>query len=316
MSTILITGGTGLIGKALSKKLLESGHEVIVLTRDVDRSVATNNINGLQFAAWDLNKKWIDAEALSKADTIIHLAGANVAEGRWTTKRKWEIQDSRISTGKLLVHSLSHTPNKVKKIISASAIGWYGPDKSVPNSSPFIETDAVDLSYLGETCLRWENALEGITALGITKVTLRIGIVLSPIGGALKEFLKPLQFGLATIMGSGKQIVSWIHIDDLVSLIEFSINNESINGIYNAVAPHPISNEQLVKTMASLPFKNVLKKFSVVVKVPALLLKIALGEMSVEVLKSATVSSQKIQAAGFSFKYDTIKKALVSFINS
>ena len=315
MATIVITGGTGLIGKALSKALLADGHSIIILTRNVSNALSSSPIEGLRYAAWDVEKKWIDADAISQADYIIHLAGANVADGRWTVKRKWEIQNSRIQSGETLVQALRTTPNKVKKVIAASAIGWYGPDKTIPNPTPFVETDKVDLSYLGETCLRWENSLEGINDLQIKKVTLRIGIVLTPAGGALKEFLKPLQYGIATIMGNGKQVVSWIHIEDLIALIKYSIANDTLEGVYNAVSPNPVTNENLVKTMAGLPFKNMLKKFSIVIKVPAILLKIGLGEMSVEVLKSATVSSAKIQSTGFNFKYDTIKTALASFIN-
>jgi uncharacterized protein len=306
METILITGGTGLIGTAITNSLVKDGYKVVVLSRNVINSDQPL----LQYAQWNPEQGEIDKQAIKEADYIIHLAGANVAEGRWTEKRKQEIVDSRVKSGALLVKALREIPNKIQAIISASAIGWYGADPSIPNPNPFIETDPADTAFLGATCQKWEAAIEPVVNLGKRLVKLRIGIVLSDKGGAYKEFHKPLKFGVASVLGSGKQVVSWIHIDDLVRLFVYALKNETMNGIYNAVAPNPVTNEQLIKKMA-----NIKGGPSVTAPVPSFVLKALLGEMSIEVLKSATVSSEKVQKAGFSFQYSTIESALKDLEN-
>lgn len=301
MATVLITGGTGLIGKALTKELLAKGYEVIVLTRKIE---VGQKQPGLSYAQWDLEKQTIDEKAIQKADYIIHLAGANVAGGRWTEKRKKEILDSRTKSSGLIVKALSEIQNGVKAVISASAIGFYGADPTIPNPKPFTETDPADNSFLGKTCQAWENSIDPVVSLGKRLVKLRTGIVLSNEGGAYAEFKKPLSFGVASVLGSGKQIISWIHIHDITGLYIFAIENEQINGVYNAVAPAPVSNQKLIEVMAEE------KKIAIPMKVPTFALKLALGEMSVEVLKSATVSSKKIEAAGYMFMFPSVGAAV------
>ncbi len=190
MATILITGGTGLVGKALGQALLEKGYTVIILSRQTGKKSAVAN---LSYAAWDAEKQTIDEEAISSADYIIHLAGAGVADKRWTKKRKQEIIDSRVNSSQLIVDSLKTIPNKVKAIVSASAIGWYGADPAIPNPKPFEENNPADETFLGNTCKLWEESIEPVTQSGKRLVKLRIGIVLSNDGGALSEFKKPLQ---------------------------------------------------------------------------------------------------------------------------
>jgi uncharacterized protein len=302
MATITITGGTGMVGSALIKKLADKGHNIIVLTRKAKPSAGK-----ISYRVWNVETGTIDASAITEADYIVHLAGAGVAEERWTEKRKKEIVESRVKSGELLVRSLASMPNKVKAVISASAQGWYGADPRIPNPRPFIETDGADDQFLGHTCKQWEGAISPVAALGKRLVIFRIGIVLSNKGGAYPAFRKPLQFGAATILGSGKQVVSWIHIDDLVRLFMTGIENNNWQGVYNAVAPHPVSNKELILQMAKQR-----GKFSVSLPVPAFALKVALGEMSVEVLKSTTVSSQKAEEAGFTFLYPTISNAVAA----
>lgn len=302
MSTVLITGGTGLIGRALTKELINKGYTVTILTRDKSRHKATKNIS---YAEWNVEKQTIDKEAVAKADFIIHLAGANVAEGRWTEKRKKEIVDSRVQSGALLVKAIKQAPTAIKAVVSASAIGWYGPDPQVPNPRPFVESDSADNNFLGTTCQQWEAAIQPVVEAGKRLVVLRTGIVLSNDGGAYAEFKKPLNLGIASVLGSGKQVVSWIHITDLVRLYIEALENNQLNGVYNAVAPNPVNNKTLIAEMARQR-----KKFYIKAPVPAFVLKTMLGEMSVEVLKSATVSSRKIESAGFQFMFSDIGTAL------
>jgi len=293
-----------MIGKALTQALIERGFNVIILTRHInDKQNA--KIDKLSYAIWDLEKRTIDKDAFAKADYIIHLAGASVAEKRWTKKRKKEIVSSRVDSGKLIVESLKTLPNKIKTIISATAIGWYGPDKN--GGKTFTEVDPSSNDFLGQTCKLWEGAIEPVSFLGKRLVKLRIGIVLSNEGGAYVEFKKPLNFRFATILGNGRQIVSWIHIDDLVRVILFAMENEKMDGVYNAVAPHPVSNKELVLEIA----RKERGRSYIPIHVPTFALKIRLGEMSVEVLKSATVSADKIQQAGFIFQYPELGSAIL-----
>jgi hypothetical protein len=305
MTTITITGGTGMIGAALTKKLAAKGHNIIILSRK-----AKAPSGRILYKEWDVEKGTIDSTAVTEADYIVHLAGANVADGRWTEKRKKEIVDSRVKSGNLLVKTLHNQPNKVKAVISASAQGWYGADPHIPNPKPFVETDGADNDFLGRTCQLWEEAISPVAAMGKRLVIFRIGIVLSKEGGAFAEFKKPLTFGAATILGKGNQVVSWIHLDDLVRLFTTAIEDNTWQGVYNAVAPYPVSNKELILEIARQR-----GKFSIPFHVPAFALKLALGEMSIEVLKSTTVSSQKAEEAGFQFLYPTIDKAVAALLH-
>ncbi|MBD0332636.1 MAG: TIGR01777 family protein [Chitinophagaceae bacterium] len=308
MPTVLITGGTGLIGTALSKALIAKGYDVIIFTRRI-KSAIENPQSSIQYATWNVEQQTINETAIQQADFIIHLAGANIAEKRWTKARKREIVESRTKSSQLLVNALKETPNKVQAVISASAIGWYGINDN--NSKPFVETDPPARNFLGETCRQWEASIEPVKDLDKRLVKLRTGIVLSNNGGAYPEFKKSFKFGVAAILGSGKQIISWIHIEDLVNLYIHAIENNMMKGVYNAVAPHPVSNKELILQIA-----NAKKGIFIPVHVPEFFLKAILGEMGVEVLKTATVSSEKIQQAGFVFQYPTVEKAILQLEGS
>jgi uncharacterized protein (TIGR01777 family) len=301
MATILITGGTGMVGSSLTELLLLQGHRVVILTRASKSSAKA----GLSYAVWNVEKDEIDAAAVAEADVIVHLAGAGVADKRWSASRKKEIVDSRVKSGNLLVKALSTLPNKVHTVVSASAIGWYGPDPQTKYAHPFVETAPPDDSFLGVTCAQWEEAIGPVTELDKRLVIIRIGIVLSRAGGAYAEFRKPMKFGLASVLGSGKQVVSWIHISDLVRVIAAAIEDSSYTGVYNAVAPDPVSNKVLVKAIAKGK-----GGFHITAPVPSLVLQIMLGEMSVEVLKSTTVSCKKVEEKGFVFNFPNIDSAV------
>jgi uncharacterized protein (TIGR01777 family) len=205
-ATVLITGGTGMIGTVLTRMLTEKDYRVIILSRKVTRPETFH---------WDPETGSIDSEAIRQADYIVHLAGAGVADKRWSVKRKQTIVDSRTKSSALLVKALQEIPNKVQAVISMSATGWYGSDPSIPNPRPFEETDPADTDFLGETCRLWEGSIAPVTALGKRLVIIRTGIVLSRKGGALTEFKKPARLGVAAILGSGRQMVPWVHVDDL-----------------------------------------------------------------------------------------------------
>jgi uncharacterized protein (TIGR01777 family) len=299
MQTVLITGGSGLVGQELSKMLINKGFKVIILSRNKNSS--NNNI---QYAQWDIKKQTIDLKALQEADFIIHLAGAGVVDKKWTESYKKEILLSRTESSKLIIDALSKNPNKVKAIISASAIGWYGPDKK--NDYSFSETDAPDNNFLGETCRLWEESVDPATKIGIRVCKLRTGIVLTKKGGALREFIKPIKMGIAGILGRGNQIISWIHIEDLCRMFIHCMENDQLQGSYNAVAPSPVSNKTLTISLAKL-LKGI---FFIPVHVPVFILKLMMGQRSIEILKSTTVSCEKIKKTGFVFYYPTIDAAL------
>ena len=194
MAHILITGGTGLIGKTLTALLIKNNHTVTVLTRN--KATFSNN-SSLTYATWHVDSKQIDIEAIKRADYIVHLAGAGVADQRWSKARKQEIIDSRIDSSELLVHALRKYPNQVKAVISSSAIGWYGADTPDSQINGFTETAPADDAFLGDTCRAWESSISPVKDLGKRLVILRTGIVLSKLGGAYAEFVKPIKAGMA-----------------------------------------------------------------------------------------------------------------------
>lgn len=316
MATILISGGTGMIGTRLTQLLSVKGHTIIILTRsspiDLPCSPLHTSKNSISYANWDIDRQTIDNEAFSKADHIIHLAGAGVADKRWSDKRKQEIVNSRIKSSVLLIKALQEIPNKVATVVSSSAIGWYGADTTHSKMNGFSEEDPADTEFLGETCRLWEQSIDPVEQLGKRLVKLRTGIVLSNKGGALVEFNKPLKLGIAAILGDGQQVISWIHVDDLCQMFIQAIENTGLSGVYNAVAPNPVSNKYLTIALA----KQLRGNYFLPVHIPAFLLNIIMGEMSIEVLKSATVTSNKMQSSGFHFSYPTIETALAQLNKS
>lgn len=304
MSFVLISGGTGLIGSHLTNHLVEKGFDVIILSRHEN---LTSDNSKISYSYWSVKDKIIDATIVKKADHIIHLAGAGVIDKKWTNDYKKIIVDSRTKSAELIINCLRENEHKVKTFVSASAIGWYGEDsKNLERKEGFVETDLPSKDFLGETCVLWEASTEPVTALGIRLVKLRTGILLSNKGGAFKEYKSPLRFGIAPILGSGKQVVSWIHIDDLCRIYSEAIENPYLNGSYNAVAPAPVTQKELILTLG----QKMRNRFFIPVYVPSFILKLVFGKRSVEILKSATVSDKKIKATGFTFLYPSIQSAI------
>ncbi len=302
--TIGITGGTGFVGTHITNALVAKGYHVIIFSRS-NRQSSKKQVS---YAHWDPSKEQIDLQSLQKLDAVIHLAGAGVADKRWTTKRKQIIEKSRTEVTRFLVNALKEHANNCKTFLAASAIGYYGPDRD--NSQPFTEEDRHFDDFLGNTCYKWEQ--ESLKAQEQFRTAIiRIGIVLGSESGAFVEFEKPTRFGVLPILGSGKQMVSWIHVKDLASIFIHTLDHEKVTGITNGVAPNPVSNKQLMRTIAQI--KGGLK---IPVPVPAFALKVMLGEMSVEVLKSCTVSSDKTVSLGYEFIHPTIEDAVADLLKS
>jgi len=297
METIGISGGTGFIGTSLATLLDKKGYNVIIFCREVKRI-----INNSHFAYWDPENEDCDINALSEINIMIHLAGAGIADKRWTAQRKKEIADSRIKGTRFLISQLKQNAPACKTFIAASAIGYYGPDRG--DLAPYHEDTEHYSDFLANTCALWEK--ESLQAKSFARtVIFRFGIVLGKEKGAFPKFYDPVKWGLMPILGSGKQVYSWIHINDLIAMLYFAIAHTGMQGIFNAVSPQPVTNKELMKALAKA--RGGIK---LPVYVPASALQLLLGEMSTEVLKSCTVSADKILGSGFTFQYPGLDSAV------
>lgn len=292
---ILVTGASGLIGPRLIKSLQEKGHQVSVLSR------SPTKLKGVKAFKWDIENQTIDKSAFNGIDTIIHLAGAGIADKRWTRRRKQLIIDSRVLSTRLLYNTISETNSEIKTIISASAVGYYG-DRG---DEILTETSKNGTGFLAQCCNQWENAVDDGIKYGIRVVKLRIGLVLSKQGGALSELEKPVSLFLGAPLGSGKQWMPWIHLTDLLAIIDLAIENPEFKGAYNACAPMPVTNQEFTKLLAKKLFRPVWP-----INIPEIVLKTLLGEMSAVVLISNRTLPQKLLDMGFRFRYPGLDDAL------
>lgn len=298
IETILVTGGTGFVGKGLVDLLLQKGYHVNLLVRREETGFENPNLKTFK---WNVYEGKIDRHCIEKADAIIHLAGEEIAGKRWTDERKKQIIESRTKSIRLIYSLLRKNKNQVRHIISASAVGYYG-----DRGNELLSEDSLPAKdFLAETCIEWEEAVDESRKFGLRIVKLRSGIVLGEHGGVLPQMNRFLPFGLSLIPGSGNQWVSWIHYDDAINTYLYALENQAMEGVYNMASPEPVTLHQLTHSISKA------KKISpLFVHVPVSILKIAIGEMSLMVLESTKVSSGKLKKSGYKFKYPEIGKAM------
>lgn len=294
---VLITGATGLIGSKITGLCHKNGIKVNYLSTSKNKIQEKENYRGFY---WNPSSGDIDADCLQGVGAIINLAGANIFQP-WTKKAKAEILNSRVNSLNTLYKTLNENEHEVGHLISASAIGIY---PSSLQKMHFEDEKAVDDSFLGEVTQKWEAAAERFNGLEIRVSKVRIGLVLSNKGGALAQMKKPIKFNMGAALGSGKQWQSWIHIEDLARIFLYILQN-GLSGVYNAVAPNPVTNSTLTQQLAKTMDKNIWLP-----NVPAFVLKLLMGEMSSIILSSQLVSCKKIRETGFSFHYINLERAL------
>lgn len=297
---ILITGGTGLVGSKLVPLLQEQGYEVRLLSR-------TKKSGAVPRFQWNVSENYIDDAAFEGISYIIHLAGAGVAEGRWTDDRKKEFFSSRVDATNLLLKKVKELDVKLEAFLCASAVGIYG---NYEGSEVKTEESPFASDYLAKLTVDWENAAENFQKEGIRTVKFRIGVVLSETGGALKKIAQPIKLFAGAPLGPGNQYMSWVHIGDLCRMIAFAIENKEMQGPYNAVNPNPVTNKEMTKIIA-----KTLKKPLWLPNVPSFVLKMMFGEMASIVLGGSVVSSSKIEAAGFNPEFTEAQSAISDLLS-
>ncbi|MCP9234936.1 TIGR01777 family oxidoreductase [Lewinella sp. JB7] len=294
MQTVLIGGGSGFVGMHLSRKLRSAGYEVRHLSRSARPDAEFPTF------IWDIQTGVIDAAAFDGIDYVINLAGAGIADERWTAERKQVIIASRTDSTRLLATTLARLGVTPKLYLSASAIGYYG-DRG---EEILDEAAAPGNGFLSHSCVLWEDSVEEVARLGVPVFINRTGIVLHPEAGALEKMLLPLKLRTSTYFGNGRQFFSWIHIEDLVGIYAYAIANQ-LTGVYNGTAPNPVRSRAFAQSLGPA-----LHKSALVVPAPAAALELAMGEMSHTVLDSTRCSAAKIEGAGYRFAYPELSQAL------
>ena len=296
--TVLVTGGTGLIGRALCPLLTANGYDVRLLSRAA-------GLNGkYRSYHWNVENGEMDFQALDGADHIIHLAGANIGEKRWTEARKALIRSSRTDAATLLAAAVSKYPGKIKTFLGASAVGYYGAHTS---AHIFTEADPPASDFLGTTCAQWEASSLVFEELGCRRVLLRTGVVLSREGGIIPALKPMVKWGMGAVAGTGSQYLPWIHIEDLCRLYLFALRTSGLHGAFNAVAPEDTDYRTFIHTMARIMGRRILLP-----AIPGSILKVLLGEMSQMVLYGSRVSASLVMEAGFAFNLPVLSDALGS----
>lgn len=294
---VVITGGSGLIGRALARDLA-GGHEVILLSRDPDRVEGLPP--GVRAARWDgrTGQGW--ASLLSGETAIVHLAGESVAQGRWTAAKKRRIRDSRVISGQAVMDALRQAPVKPRVLVQASAVGYYGGrgDEVLPEDAP------PGGDFLAAVCQEWEASTAEAESLGVRRAVARTGIVLAPEGGALPAMSLPFKMMIGGRLGDGRQWFPWIHRDDEVGALRFLIEREDARGAFNLTAPHPVTNRELTRTLARVLGRPA------VLPVPALALRLAVGEMAGSLLQGQRAVPSRLLELGYTFRWPDLESAL------
>ena len=302
---IIIAGGSGFIGQALSSHLLNSGHQVIILSRNPQRaqSLFNNKIQCLSWKDFDASS-WQDE--LESTDVLINLTGENIGQWPWIKQLKKRILDSRITAGQTIVQAVEAATNKLRLLIQASATGFYGNN----NENELTEEAPEGNGFLADVCRQWEDSSAEVESMGVKRIIIRTGLVLGKNGGLLKKMILPFKFFVGGTIGSGKQILPWIHIKDQVEAIRFLIETETSPGIYNLNAPEPVN----MNSFAGILAKTL--KRPALFRVPEFMVKIIFGEMGREtILAGQNAVPKALSDAGYKFKYPKVKGAITDLIN-
>lgn len=297
---IAISGGTGFIGKALALYLASNGHTVYILTRQLRVNHSPSNI---QYIKWDAADSKFP---LPSIDVVINLAGESINNGRWTKKQKERIVNSRLQTTQGLIKQLQMLPQSPHTFINASAIGYYGTSETETFTENHLQPGN---DFLATTVKLWEEEASKAATLGIRTVYTRFGVVLGKDGGALPKMLLPYQLFIGGTIGSGNQLLSWVHLEDVVRMIDFAIHTKEVNGALNVTAPHPVTMKEFGKTIAKVMHRPHW------LPVPAFALKTLLGEMSTLILQGQNVLPQKAIQHGYTHSYDTLEHALQNIVS-
>lgn len=294
--SVLITGGSGMIGNYLTSALLSAGYSVSHLSRGPAQS------SQVRVFSWDPGNGILDPQALAGVDHIVHLAGTNIGEKKWSVERKKSIRKSRIDSARLIFKVLKENSIRLKTFISASGISYYG---TFTSEKIFSETDPPSDDFLGNICREWEEAADQFTQEGIRTAKIRTAVVLEKNDSALQRITAPTRFGFLGKVGSGRQYMPWIHINDLTGIYLKAVEDVNMSGAYNAVSPQHVTHTEFMETLSEVLGKPLLP-----VNVPAIALNLAYGEMAGIVLEGSRVSSEKISNAGYEFEFGKLHSAL------
>jgi len=296
MERVLITGGTGLIGSYLRNELHRRGYETAILSRR----------SGPGLVKWDIEKEFIAPDAFDGVNHIIHLAGENIADKRWSESRKKSILESRTKSAELILSELKSRNIHLKTFVSASAVGYYG---AVTSDIPFVETSPTGKDFLAMVCQKWEQSADAFTKVADRVCILRTGLVLAPDGGLLKRLLMPAKMGVSVVFGNGRQFMPWIHIKDLCNLYIKAIEDSNFNGIFNAVSPNSVSNKEFSNILG-----RALGKRQLLIKIPLLAVSMAFGELGCILLTGSKISAKKTIESGYNFEFTDLEKAFRDLI--
>jgi uncharacterized protein (TIGR01777 family) len=296
MAKVLISGGSGLLGKAISEILLKNNDEVVWLSRE------EGQYNSIKKYKWDVEAKFIDERAFENVEHIIHLAGAGIADKKWSEDYKKEIINSRINSSALIYEYIKKLNIPIKSFVGASAVGFYG---ARSGEELINETEKPINDFLSNTCVAWEHSYNPFKELGIRTPIIRIGVILSKNGGAYKKMVTPFKYNLGCSIGSGKQYFPWIHINDVANIFVYALKHEALKETYNAVGSEHVNMNVFSKQLAKS-----IHRFTFLPNVPTFILKLVLGESHLMITEGLKISNQKINDTGFKFEFEKLSDAL------